>query len=1220
MLGVKRQQRRRRRTPKLKLTPDAYIYNRKSQVWRIRRLYRPAEAIPYFADQNADGVMEDYRNAPAVPVPAGRFASQGIAVLPGNGRSVSFPFAVSQTTEVREANGLLSVALGYAQGPVLSTTTTFDYDDYGNQTVMRELGLDDPAYDDERFTTTTYALGGNALSLWVINQPDSVTVTDENGNFVARTVAFYDGDPFVGLRGQIQNRALKHRVVDYRDNDHFVETVRKRFDAYGNPVEGRDGLGNVRLIAYDPTFATFPISETMVVGGGSPNLTTQAEYDYGLGVLTRSTDLNGNVTTYFYDSFARPSAMVLPGDSVALPTFTYEYLACDPIRGRAFAYDGQGNLTVTAVPLGSASRVTTRSREVSGQPGEFVTASYTDGNKQALATVEEGETPGLWIVKQATSYNLHGNVQSQWQPYQVTSADVPHFPALWPSGRPPELDGTNQIVATDTYYDPLGRPIRVVSPPEMAGGERREALTQHLPFQVWAYDQEDQHAGSQFAGTPLITHSDGLGHIVTSIQAVKLDDNGQPTATTNHWVTRYQYSLNDQIIRITDPRNNVKTIQYDGLKRKLSVNDPDQGTTTYVYDDASNLTEQTDGKGQRISYTYDGINRILTEEFHDENSTEFSYGRTPDIQYVYDAPAGPMDQGDGTTATARNTKGFLAYVIDATGEEHNSYDERGRVEWVAKRVADPFLNPSNLVSYTTRFDYDALNRVTRMRYPDNDEVTYAYNSRNLLQRIGGGPSGNIISGITYLPSGQQQQIDYGNDVRTTYSYDPRLRLVDLRTVAHPGASGQELISFHYQLDGVSNIRGIEDRRSASVVPLTDKRRNSQVFNYDDLYRLTSVQYNVPASPSVNGGAIQYRYDRIDNMVTQTSDITDVENGVPVTDLGTMSYGGTTGPANRGPRQPGDPPGPHALSSIQHPTAGTRSLPYDANGNATEVDGLRFTWDYKNRLVGVEDDAVRAEYRYDYADRRIVKRIWPKTPSAGLRPTTAIYPGQHFEVRENDQPVKYVFNGAVRVARVTGSLSTNTRIQRLRLYSGWNLCSVAVDGATLPADPGTAFRWSPSGNNWLPVSSSDVVVAGAVLWLYAATDKTLALMGTYNDPTNRPIPSGGSFQAAAGLEALMLPLQHASFAFWNYDSPAQTWQIHSPPMPELPSAFPDILAPGGAIFVNSASSATLEVPEASLRIRYYHQDHLGSSSVITDSSGALVEETAYYPFGYSTLFH
>src|SRR5262245_12093752 len=115
------------------------------------------------------------------------------------------------------------------------------------------------------------------------------------------------------------------------------------------------------------------------------------------------------------------------------------------------------------------------------------------------------------------------------------------------------------------------------------------------------------------------------------------------------------------------------------------------------------------------------------------------------------------------------------------------------------------------------------------------------------------------------------------------------------------------------------------------------------------------------------------------MLAQSSDITHLEKGVSVTDLGTMTYGGAAGPTNRLGRQSNDPPGPHALSSLQHPASSARSYPYDANGNMTRIDGLRCTWDIKDRLVEVEDDTMRAEYRYDFTDRRIIKRVWPKSP-------------------------------------------------------------------------------------------------------------------------------------------------------------------------------------------------------------------------------------------------
>jgi hypothetical protein len=325
----------------------------------------------------------------------------------------------------------------------------------------------------------------------------------------------------------------------------------------------------------------------------------------------------------------------------------------------------------------------------------------------------------------------------------------------------------------------------------------------------------------------------------------------------------------------------------------------------------------------------------------------------------------------------------VAYVWDLSGEEHTSFDARGRILWNLKRIPDPALlssnsPPSALVSYTTRFQYDSLDRVTTMIYPDNDQVSYQYNDRGLLARIPGGPSGSILSNLVYAPSAQQQQIDYGNGVRTTYAYDNRQRLISLLTVpaAQPAA---ELIHFAYTFDGVSNIKSIDDQRPISLLPAADPRRNSQAFAYDDLYRLTRVQYNLPNPSSSNGGQIAYRYDRLGNMLAQASDISQLEQGLPVADLGSLSYGGTLGTANRVGRAPADPPGPHALTSIQNPAASNqfRAFPYDANGNMTVIDGLTCTWDFKDRLVVVENATMRAQYTYDYTDRRITKKVFWK---------------------------------------------------------------------------------------------------------------------------------------------------------------------------------------------------------------------------------------------------
>jgi RHS repeat-associated protein len=62
--------------------------------------------------------------------------------------------------------------------------------------------------------------------------------------------------------------------------------------------------------------------------------------------------------------------------------------------------------------------------------------------------------------------------------------------------------------------------------------------------------------------------------------------------------------------------------------------------------------------------------------------------------------------------------------------------------------------------------------------------------------------------------------------------------------------------------------------------------------------------------------------------------------------------------------------------------------------------------------------------------------------------------------------------------------------------------------------------------------------------------------------------------------------------------------------------PPTLSPGQALYLEVMAPVSLETRDRTLCVRYYHQDHLGSSSVMTDARGALIQEAAYYPFGAS----
>src|SRR6185503_8539260 len=98
-------------------------------------------------------------------------------------------------------------------------------------------------------------------------------------------------------------------------------------------------------------------------------------------------------------------------------------------------------------------------------------------------------------------------------------------------------------------------------------------------------------------------------------------------------------------------------------------------------------------------------------------------------------------------------------------------------------------------------------------------------------------------------------------------------------------------------------------------------------------------------------------------------------------------------------------------------------------------------------------------------------------------TIVIYVNKYFEVRENEAPTKYVWNGDARVGKAAGSLSNNRRLQRFRLFPGWNLCSFAVTAPNALLQLTTrrgkanialnaAFKWHSTSSAWVPMTLNE----------------------------------------------------------------------------------------------------------------------------------------------------
>lgn len=859
-----------------------------------------------------------------------------------DGKEVFFPYNKETISQIREGD----------HSPI-TLKSSFEYDDYGNLTVERNYGIVDPCLpgddpnhflvgNDEVLVYSEFIYDTNQ---WILGAKKSGRVTDFNENKKAHVRFYYDNLPL----GKI-NRGNLTRQEDWLDSeDRFIPALTNKYDVYGNIIRVTNANNHSRTLSYDPLLHIYPVTETIELE--DHNLVLTAEYNYGFGTVSSAIDFAGAQFSYDYDVFSRLAAVNEPGGARDV----YQYHLGSPL-----------------------SHILTQTFE-NTQGDTYDSYSYFDGLGRKLGTKVETEQESgqqRWRYLDAVTFNQRQLIEKKWLPYHTTS----HL-----------YEAPDPCQAHVLYeYDVQDRVTKTINPDQSYSSIVYEPLVQHI------HDECDNDPCSPAHNTPKSVYYDGQDRLVQVVER-----NG-----AEEYIASYIWTTLGDLARVNDAHDNVKTLNYDSLRRRTFMNDPDRGRMTYQYDDVGNLIRTADAKNQTIEYNYDFAERLKTENYLDRGGDA---NDPVDVIYNYDLPSKNVDFGDGTTGTATFTGGRLASVTDLSGEEHISYYARGNTKWTVKRIRDPKTNV--LVSYKTAFDYDLMDRLTDIYYPDNDHVRYSYNNGSFVETIDGGPGGQVIlSDVNYAPTSQPKTISFGNGVVTSYNYDNRHRLESLITRT---ASGTELINYAYKYDPTSNITSIIDNRLYSYIPTTSPRRNTQVFQYDGLYRLTQGRYARQDDLLANFGQIDYTYDAIGNMLSKTSPASgqpghiDDNNNV---NLGAMSYAG--GRFGRIGRDPCDPPGPHALTA----TANGGVYEYDDNGNMTNIDGAVCTWDFKDRLIRYQKDGVDARYTYDYTDRRITKLV----TKDGLT-TQTLYPNQAFEIRPNQAPTKFVFNGATRIARAKGTL-------------------------------------------------------------------------------------------------------------------------------------------------------------------------------------------------------
>lgn len=593
--------------------------------------------------------------------------------------------------------------------------------------------------------------------------------------------------------------------------------------------------------------------------------------------------------------------------------------------------------------------------------------------------------------------------------------------------------------------------------------------------------------------------------------------------------------------------------------RRTEVNHPASGITSFTYDALGNvLTKQTANlakEGKFITYDYD-YQRLTGINYpdHPENNVKYYYG----------------DRN-----ASQNHIGRLMLREDGTGAIEYFYGKIGEVTKTRRTMIVP---NQAIATYVTQWTYDSHNRLLEMIYPDEEKITYSYNLGGQLEKVHGYKSYgyDYVSKIGYDKFEQRTYLKYCNGAETFYTYDPQRRRLQNLMV---NSGGNTIMDNAYTYDAVSNVLSVINGAS---VPKSGKAggQMAHTYTYDALYRLVSATGTYTGADNKTASyTLAMGYDNMHRITSKRQILT--QNNVQFN--GTLNagydlsytYGTDTGKKFQ-------------LANVKDVNYRTEETPsesenvnnnhayeYDANGNLvyvntsrTKKDGMadektaerKLKWDEENRLLASDDNGFVTNYWYDADGERTVKtsgesdQVYVNSEFAGGRTNTAkfsLYVSPYLVANQGGRYTKHIYIGSQRVVSKIGDFDSYGSDPRRIQYAGSETDGLSVDYKQKYAQQ-----------------------------LQVIKDNYATFAVPYNGEDNNDYVDGKGFCCNDGsLEA------------------AQARAIAAN------------IAKAKAVNGNFKENDDYEKMQF-----YYHPDHLGSSSYITNLDGEVVQHIEYVPFG------
>ena len=692
------------------------------------------------------------------------------------------------------------------------------------------------------------------------------------------------------------------------------------------------------------------------------------------------------------------------------------------------------------------------------------------------------------------------------------------------------------------------------------------------PVRVVYPDGTETNTSYRVEGHALVTHvTDALGnetetHVSGSgrtLKSIQFDG-------TEQIVTQFTYDGIGRLVEVLDADTNVTVSEYDMGDRRVRVTHPASGETTFTYDALGNvLTRQTANLRDSalfIEYGYDR-GRLISVNYpeHPENNVRYYYG-------------GANDQD--------NAKGRLCLRLDATGGEQYGYDNMGNVKETVRTVTVP---NEDVGTFKTEFEYDSFGKLLSLTYPDGEKVCYWYDGSGQLTEVYVKERKNgyrYVEEIGYDKFGDRVYMRYGNGAETEYAYNDEMRRLDSLSLASPHTTLKRI----YGYDAVGNILSVTN----SGTGLLHNSPVSHTYVYDNLYRLTEAHGTTGSAQT--GYDLSMSYDNMYRITGKTQGIR--QTGIQF--AGTLNAGYDL--AYSYDRTPGRRFRMSSVSDVNYRTVGAPEdgdyideehfYAYDPNGNILHVntgrwkrDGVerelsreeKFRWDEENRLMAISQDGYVSNYWYDADGERVIKEhggnqaVFVNSEQDGVLTDTrqfTIYPSAYLTVHNGSWYTKHIYIGSERIASRMGTM--------------------------LVDDLSETFE-------------ANAILAGENVF--------------------EEIDYDGQCDTLARV-------MRSNYAY--FDLPYNGENRHGEEMVSTPpqSGDPGILGTGGARhywMLADADAADADTeggegggptrgPRRAENVNYngnryfYHSDHLGSSSLITDASGNVTQQLDYLPYG------